>query len=131
MGWKLMKHYYAYIMSNKSRTLYVGVTDDLENRVTQHKRGTFHGFTTKYHVTWLVWYEVFTDIREAIAAEKRIKGWTRAKKIELIEKMNPLWVDLAVCTAEPAEQKRPRNVILSEAKDLAISERPDPSLRSG
>jgi putative endonuclease len=90
-----MKRFYVYIMTNQSRTLYTGVTNDLERRVTEHKSGTVPGFTSKYNVTQLVWYESFTDVRDAIAAEKRIKGWNRAKKIALIETMNPNWEDLA------------------------------------
>src|SRR5690242_4529961 len=102
-----MKQYHVYMMSNKSRTLYTGVTSDLENRVRQHKSGAVPGFTAKYHVSMLVWYESFTNVNEAIAAEKRIKGWTRAKKIALIEKMNPLWEDLATTTACAANYQSP------------------------
>ena len=90
-----MKCYYVYIMTNQSRTLYVGVTNDLEHRVRQHKSRCIEGFTAQYNCTWLAWYEEFTDINQAIACEKRIKGWTRAKKIALIEQMNPRWEDLA------------------------------------
>jgi putative endonuclease len=90
-----MKQYYTYIMTNQSHTLYTGVTNDLHVRVWQHKSGTVPGFTSKYHVALLAWYETFGDVNEAIAAEKRIKGWTRAKKIALIEAMNPRWEDIA------------------------------------
>jgi putative endonuclease len=96
-----MKQYYAYLMSNKSRTLYAGVTNDLHRRVQEHRAGLVPGFTAKYHTTMLVWYEVFSDVNQAIAAEKRIKGWTRAKKAALIEASNPGWTDLAAhCVAE-------------------------------
>ena len=82
-------------MSNQSRTLYIGITSDLEQRVRQHKSKQIAGFTAKYNVTQLVFYEEFTDVNEAIAWEKRLKGWTRAKKIALIEERNPRWEDLA------------------------------------
>jgi putative endonuclease len=82
-------------MSNQSRTLYVGVTSDLELRVRQHKSRAIPGFTAKYNCTWLVYYTEFTNVNEAIACEKRIKGWTRAKKIALVEEMNPRWGDLS------------------------------------
>ena len=90
-----MKRYYVYIMTNQSRTLYTGVTNDLEHRVRQHRARATAGFTAKYNVTQLVWYEHFTNVDEAIACEKRLKGWTRAKKIALIEELNPHWDDLA------------------------------------
>ena len=90
-----MKRYYVYIMSNQSRTLYVGVTNDLEQRVRQHKSKLIPGFTAKYNVTSLVFYEEFADVNQAIEWEQRLKGWTRAKKIALIEEGNPQWEDLA------------------------------------
>ena len=90
-----MKRYYVYIMTNQSRTLYIGVTGDLEQRVREHKSRLVAGFTAKYKCIQLAWYEEFADVNEAIAWEKRLKGWTRAKKIALIEEMNPQWEDLA------------------------------------
>ncbi|HVT89366.1 MAG TPA: GIY-YIG nuclease family protein [Tepidisphaeraceae bacterium] len=89
-----MNQYHVYIMTNQSRTLYVGVTSELEQRVGQHKSKQVPGFTSKYNCTRLAWYESFTDVNEAIACEKRLKGWSRAKKIALIEAMNPQWEDL-------------------------------------
>jgi len=86
---------YAYIMSNISRTLYVGVTNDLERRVYEHKRKLTPGFTRKYNVTMLVYFEVAPDIRSAIDREKQIKGWLRSKKVALIESANPHWLDLS------------------------------------
>jgi putative endonuclease len=82
-------------MTNKSRTLYTGMTNDLERRVYEHKHKLVKGFTSKYNITRLVWYEEFGDVDQAIQCEKRIKGWLRAKKIALIESMNPQWKDLA------------------------------------
>jgi putative endonuclease len=90
-----MKSYYVYIMTNKSRTLYTGVTNDLERRVYEHKNKLVEGFTKKYNITQLVYWEEYGDIREAIAREKQIKGWLRAKKIALIESINPDWKDLS------------------------------------
>jgi len=90
-----MKYYYVYIMTNKSRTLYTGVTNDLERRVGEHKSKTIPGFTSKYNITKLVYYEDSIDITVAIAREKQIKGWLRVKKIALIEAMNPEWRDLS------------------------------------
>ena len=82
-------------MASRSRTLYCGVTSDLENRVKQHRNGTFGGFTTKYRCTRLVWFERFVYIEKAIDREKEIKGWRREKKIALIEKENRTWEDLS------------------------------------
>ena len=92
----MTKQFYVYIMTNKSRTLYTGVTNDLERRVYEHKQKLVPGFTSKYNITRLVYYEATEDIRAAIEREKQIKGWLRARKIALIESMNPEWVDLSV-----------------------------------
>ena len=90
-----MKQYYVYIMTNRSGTLYIGVTNDLMRRVHEHKNKLIPGFTAKYNVTKLVYFETTTDVRTAIAREKQIKGWLRAKKIALIESVNPNWDDLS------------------------------------
>ena len=90
-----MREYYVYIMTNKSRTLYVGVTNDLERRVCEHKSKSLPGFTRKYNITQLVWYQTFERIDEAIETEKRIKSWLRSKKVALIESVNPSWRDLS------------------------------------
>ena len=82
-------------MTNKSGTLYTGVTNNLERRVMEHKQMTVPGFTQKYRITKLVYYEETEDVHSAIAREKQIKGWLREKKIRLIETMNPGWKDLA------------------------------------
>jgi putative endonuclease len=81
--------------SGPKGTLYTGVTSDLSLRVSQHKTGEFGGFTSRYHVSRLVYVEEFAHIEDAILAEKRIKRWRRTWKIELIEKTNPEWKDLA------------------------------------
>ena len=90
-----MRQFYVYILSSRSGVLYVGVTNDLERRVYQHKHKLVQGFTVRYNVNLLVFYEVFPAAIQAIAAEKKIKGWTRAKKVRLIESKNPTWKDLS------------------------------------
>ena len=90
-----MSDYYVYIMTNNSGTLYVGVTNNLERRVYEHKHGTNDGFTKRYVLTRLVYYESSPDVREAIAREKEIKGWVRRKKVALIKSANPYWKDLS------------------------------------
>ncbi len=92
------KNYYVYIMSSLSRTLYTGVTNDLERRVNEHRSGAIPGFTRRYKIDRLVYFQETNDIGEAIAAEKQIKGLLRPKKIALIEEENPTWRDLS---AEP------------------------------
>ena len=87
--------YFVYIMTNKSKTLYTGVTNNLIHRVRQHQAKEIPGFTSKYNIKMLVHHESFQDIRLAIAREKQIKGWKRDKKIELIESINPEWKDLS------------------------------------
>ena len=90
-----MKEYHVYIMANPSRTNYVGVTGDLAHRVQQHKSGAIPGFTARYGLKRLVYFESTRDVKAAIAREKQIKGWLRAKKVALIESMNPEWRDLS------------------------------------
>jgi len=86
---------YVYLMTNKGNTvLYTGVTNDLGKRIFEHKQKLVEGFTKKYNINKLVYYEVFDEIMEAIAREKQIKGWLRKKKIDLVESMNPTWRDL-------------------------------------
>ena len=92
-----MRTYYIYIMASRSRVLYIGVTNDLARRVNEHKQSLIPGFTKKYRVTRLVYIEQFGDIRDAIAREKQIKGWVRARKLNLIEALNPTWEDLSSC----------------------------------
>jgi len=90
-----MKHYYVYIMTNRSQTLYTGVTNNLKRRMYEHKHHLVAGFTSKYQITRLVYFEETFDVYAAIAREKEIKGWLREKKIALIESMNPDWRDLS------------------------------------
>ncbi len=90
-----MKQYYVYLMTNRSRTLYVGVTSNLQQRAYQHRNKLIEGFTSKYNLTRLVYFEMTNDAKSAIAREKQIKGWLRSKKIALIESTNPEWEDLS------------------------------------
>ena len=90
-----MKNYYVYIMANKTNTtIYIGVTGNLIKRVWEHKNKLVGGFTKRYNVNKLVYYEETTDANSAIAREKQLKGWNRAKKNQLIESINPNWDDL-------------------------------------
>ena len=110
-----MKTYHIYIMASASRVLYIGVTNDLAVRVYQHKHKRVPGFTARYRVTELVYFEAFGDIRAAIVREKQMKGWLRARKVSLIKSFNPRWEDLS------------RNL---QSSGRAYSRRRDSSLRS-
>ena len=98
------REYYVYILTNRVRTLYVGVTNGLVRRVYEHKHKLVSGFTKKYNVTWLAYYESTSDIRAAIAREKQIKSWRRSKKVELIEALNPNWKDLSLGWYDASEE---------------------------
>jgi len=89
------KRTYVYIATNRSRTLYIGVTNNLERRMWEHKQKDGSGFAARYNITRLVYYEESTDIRDAIAREKQLKHWRREKKVWLIERDNPEWRDLS------------------------------------
>jgi putative endonuclease len=89
-------NYYVYIVTNKHRsTLYIGMTNDLGRRIAEHKNGETTGFTQRYQLNRLVWFEHFRDVDNAIAREKTLKGWLRSKKFALIEKTNSRWFDLS------------------------------------
>lgn len=90
-----MKEYYVYIMTSRSGTLYTGVTSDLRRRVYEHKHKLLPGFTSKYNVRRLVYFESTSDVHAALSREKQIKAWRRAKKIALVESRNPQWQDLS------------------------------------
>ena len=108
------RSYYAYILTNRAGVLYVGVTNDIERRMAEHRAGLVDGFSRKYNVTRLVYLEECGEVLEAIAREKQIKGWRRAKKLALIEASNRNWEDLA--DSLDGGESRPGR---------------DPSLRSG
>ena len=100
---KPQPEYYVYILTNSSRTLYIGVTNDLVRRVHQHRQKLVEGFTKKYNVSWLVYYEQTQDVKAALFRERQIKvyiltnssRWRRSKKVELVDVMNPEWRDLS------------------------------------
>jgi len=96
--------YFVYILTNKSRTLYIGVTGDLLQRLHQHRNKLVEGFTKRYNITELVYFEETSNVTEATAREKQLKGWLRAKKIALIEASNPEWKDLGseLCGPDPS-----------------------------
>jgi putative endonuclease len=87
--------YWVYIVSSRSGTLYIGVTNSIERRMREHKSGEFEGFASEYDCNRLVYGESYDDVYKAIGREKQLKGWRRSKKIALIEAMNPRWEDLA------------------------------------
>src|SRR5690348_14094580 len=91
----MSRQYYVYIMTNRSGTLYIGVTNDLVRRAYEHKTKQIEGFTKQYNITRLVYFEAGSGIREAIAREKQLKGWRRSKKLDLINSFNPKWEDLS------------------------------------
>jgi len=90
-----VRTYYIYIMSNHSRTLYTGFTSNLISRVWKHKNRVYDGFTKKYNIRQLVYYETTTDGLAAIEREKEIKKWRRSKRVALIKRLNPTWRDLS------------------------------------
>jgi putative endonuclease len=89
------RSFWVYILAGESAATYVGVTNDIGRRLREHKENLVPGFSAKYNVTRLVYFEVFGDPRDAIAREKEIKGWRRSKKVALIEEKNPTWKDLS------------------------------------
>lgn len=109
------KRFYVYIMTNRSRSrvLYTGITGNLHKRAFQHKNKLVFGFTSRYNLTRLVYYEQFVYPDAAIAREKEIKGWRRSKKIRLIESMNPRWDDLAKAWTEIYKPDAPSNAMIA------------------
>ena len=112
-GLVTLRQYYVYIMTNHRGTLYTGVTNELTRRVYEHRQKIVRGFTKKYNISKLVYYEATGDVESALGREKQIKGWVRIKEVALIESVNPHWVDLADAWGETSATS------------------PDPSLRSG
>jgi putative endonuclease len=94
-GGRKLKFYVYILASNRNGTLYVGMTNDLRSRIAQHKSAAIPGFTQKYDVKMLVYFEEFNDSRDAIAREKQLKWWRRKWKLQLIESVNPEWKDIA------------------------------------
>ncbi len=87
--------FYVYMVASQSRTLYIGVTNDLERRIWEHRTKVLGGFTAKYNIHRLVYVEIYPRIDDAIAREKQLKNWNRSKKVVLIERENPNWLDLS------------------------------------
>jgi putative endonuclease len=90
-----MNSYYVYILGNGKGTLYVGMTSDLERRMHEHKTKAVRGFTSKYNLNQLLFFEEFSDVYQALDQENRIKGWLRKKKLELVRSINPKFEDLS------------------------------------
>ena len=107
--------YSTYIVASRNRTLYIGVTGDLRRSVCQHKWKEYEGFSSKYNCDRLVWFEHYQDVAKAISRETQLKKWNRAKKITLIERINPTWSDLSRdwFEYEPADYKRATDRLLS------------------
>ena len=105
---KAERRYYVYIMASRSLNLYTGITDNIFRRALEHKAGAFEGFTKHYNIDRLVYYEVFKYVNNAIAREKQIKAWTRAKRIALIKSLNATWQDLAEGWGKKAQLQIPR-----------------------
>lgn len=110
------RQYFVYVLASRSRVLYVGVTNDLERRVFEHKQKLIPGFTAEYDIDRLIYFESTPDVLAAIQREKQLKGWKRSRKVALIESVNPHWEDLSF---HRADEETPRR----KARD--------PSLRSG
>jgi putative endonuclease len=120
-------------MASRTHVFYVGVTNDIIRRVREHKQGTFEGFTSRYNIDRLVWYEVCPHISTAIAREKQIKPWRREKKIRLIEALNPTWQDLAEDWGKPIQPLRRTadpSAPLQHPTERKTGARREPRLRS-
>jgi len=102
----LARTYYVYILACNSRRVYIGVTNNLVRRVYEHKQKLVKGFTARYNLDQLVYYESTPDIRAAIQREKQLKNWPRRRKIALIESVNPTWRDLSDCWTSEADVVR-------------------------
>jgi putative endonuclease len=113
-----MKQFYVYILFNQSRTLYIGVTSDLLRRLSEHRLKLVPGFTQKYNVSMLAYYEVFPNASSAFAREKQLKVWTRAKKLKLIEAVNPHWQDLTASLRDmPASPAHSSQILREYTQD--------------
>lgn len=129
----MRRTFFTYILSSTTGTLYTGMTNSIFNRSAQHKEKLIEGFTSKYMCDCLVYYESFDDVRKAISREKEIKGWTRKKKISLIESVNPRWEDLSKTWGW--KMVMPGEAIKDSSESSKLTEsrqrQRDPSLRSG
>ena len=100
--------FFVYILASKSRRLYTGMTNSLLRRVLEHKEGEIEGFTRRYNIDRLVYFETFHYVNNCIAREKQMKSWSRDKKLELIRRFNPTWEDLAADWGKPIEPMKPK-----------------------
>ncbi len=107
----MSRTYFVYILASKSRRLYIGVTNNLERRLWEHKNKVVEGFTKQYNIDRLVYFEDTTDVKAALEREKQLKGWRREKKIELIESVNVIWNDLSL-NWQTADAPSPRGIVL-------------------
>jgi putative endonuclease len=105
--------YYTYIMASRSRILYVGITGNIERRIREHKASNSKSFTAKYSCERLVWFERHDSPSAAISREKELKGWRRARKIELIHRENPTWIDLSEDWGKPIPPSGPNSTPIS------------------
>jgi putative endonuclease len=118
-------------MANHSGMLYTGVTNDLRRRLYVHKHGLLKGYTSKYNIKTLVYYEVTSDIRAAIAREKQIKGWVRRKKVTLIESVNPKWEDMSRDGSETTRLQLQADLVATGAAVIGAKILRSPSLALG
>ena len=123
-----MRRYSVYILASKSSVLYIGITNNLWRRVWEHKNDVLHGFTSKYRVHRVVYYETFKYVGNAIAREKCLKGWLREKKVALIRSANPTWEDLGEQWFEAKNVRRIRfDASASERQVLRCAQDDKPS----
>ena len=126
-----MQEYHVYIMTSRNRTLYIGVTNDISRRVFEHKQELTGGFTKKYKVSSLVFFETTSDVEVAIAREKPLKSWRRSKNVGSIESTNPGWNALSLAGMGEVQRKRPlAEFILSVVEGLGVTYRKVPLMQS-
>ena len=106
----MSRDYFVYILANASRMLYVGVTNNLKRRVYEHRNQVIPGYTSRYGIKRLIWFEETPNVQAAITREKQIKGWIRAKKVALIESQNPAWNDLSAGWYDDAIRTEPNKL---------------------
>jgi putative endonuclease len=130
-GLRMSHIYCVYTLASRSRNLYTGVTDNLERRMIEHREGLVPGFTVRYRIFRLVHFEEFGDIGCAIAREKEIKGWRREKKVWMIERKNPTWVDLAEGLPVKGQMDKREADVHHRAKAATSKADPSPPFAKG
>ena len=117
----LDKGFYVYIITNqRNGTLYIGHTDNLGQRIEQHKRGVFEGFSKRYGLKHLVWFEVFETRGSAFKKERQLKAWKRKWKLELIETLNPYWIDIVAAPVWPLPDEKLFPELFSKAMEFRL-----------